>query len=41
MTEDQADRVIDLLGQLMEEISGLRSAFLESTDHNTTKMATI
>ena len=41
MTDDHAEQVIDLLGQLLEEIKSLRSDFLEFTDHNTAKMSTL
>lgn len=39
MREDQSDRIINLLGDLVEEMRGMRSDFMEFTGHNSTKMS--
>lgn len=39
MREDQADRIIDLMGALVEEMRGMRSDFMDFTGYNTTKMS--
>ncbi len=41
MNDDQADQIIDLLGELLEEMRGMRSEFMEFTGYNTTKMSTL
>lgn len=39
MNDAQGDRIIDLLEMIVEELRGLRSDFLEFTDHNVYKMS--
>jgi len=41
MNEDQADDIIGLLGELLQEMRGMRSDFMEFTGYNTTKMSTL
>lgn len=38
MRDDQADQIIDLLGDLVSEIRGLRSEFMEFSGYNTMNM---
>lgn len=40
MREDQADQIIDLLGDLLEEMRGMRTDFMEFTGYNVYKMST-
>lgn len=39
MHEDQADRIIGLLSEMLDEIRGMRDDFMEFTGHNTFKIS--
>ena len=39
MRDDQADEVLRMLGDILEEMCGLRSDFLQFTGYNSTKMS--
>ena len=41
MTDDQADEVISLLTELLEEMRGMRTDFLEFTGYNVDRMSAV